>query len=51
MSDELPVPRDHELDNILAVWRDRLTHRHDDPELLAACRRLAGHLARGGDRP
>jgi len=30
------------------AWLERLTQRQDDPELQAACRRLAAALARGG---
>lgn len=36
------------IDAILDAWRERLAQRHDDPELQAACRRLAAALARGG---
>jgi len=36
------------IDATLAAWRERLAQRHDDPELQAACRRLAAALARGG---
>ncbi len=33
----------------LTVWLDWLDEHADDPELLAGCRRVAGHLGRGGD--